>query len=478
MRLRNEALRTGRLLAWFDDERRKNQGLIFLVSGADDIDRLGRIEAACEAALERFGRDRFEWHDVADQTDLSSVDPLFDPSGLTRVEAAEFIDLDEEELLTVLGAATDRMRRLEPQLFPRAGGAVGSPAQGIQLLARDTELGRVEDELEVGHSVQLLAPRRSGKSSLMLELERRLAPASLYLDVERPYTPKHLAAHAAKLALGRSPLAAMEDADRRGWQAVLDDVLVELSRRGPGWSVLLLDEPQALLESIARSPMGGPEPALDVLRDISACCSSHGVRMVVAGSVDLHEVVRRRWDIRRLPGLFGELVPFRLSPLDTSTTELRSVLVGSGLVLDVGDASWLQAHVDLSLPYPAMRFLDGLVGEVRRRGSLTHAELDTELERFLDDTDAFRDIERRAIARAEESRDVLGATRRVLNRLVNDDAGTMPLTELQAEFEALGGQSGEHLSWFEATFPVVRQGSAVYLSARMFRQWWERQAGW
>ena len=83
---------------------------------------------------------------------------------------------------------------------------IGQAVVGDDLYGRDYELARLWEMLEQGEHILMLAPRRVGKTSLMLELRR--APREnwnvIYVDVERGDGPADfVAAVLAALAAGR-----------------------------------------------------------------------------------------------------------------------------------------------------------------------------------------------------------------------------------------------------------------------------------
>ena len=63
---------------------------------------------------------------------------------------------------------------------------VGKPVTGSNLIGRDQELQEFEQCIAMGQSVALIAPRRYGKTSLLLEVIRRSEQRNLfsfYLDL-------------------------------------------------------------------------------------------------------------------------------------------------------------------------------------------------------------------------------------------------------------------------------------------------------
>ncbi len=131
MRLRNDSLKTGRALAWIDpDGRRKGRVLLFMVGGAADIEPLTRIESICRSTIDDRPLKGFAWRAVADPGQISLVDTRLFNAEILRFEACEFHGLGEDQLTTLLDPILDGIVHGNPELLPRAGAAVGAPAEG------------------------------------------------------------------------------------------------------------------------------------------------------------------------------------------------------------------------------------------------------------------------------------------------------------------------------------------------------------
>jgi hypothetical protein len=77
------------------------------------------------------------------------------------------------------------------KIFP-----VGVPVTGKDLIGRDKELEDIKSLLKIGQSVILTAPRKYGKTSLILELLRQLKEEKYYvglIDLFGIVTKRHLA---------------------------------------------------------------------------------------------------------------------------------------------------------------------------------------------------------------------------------------------------------------------------------------------
>jgi hypothetical protein len=151
------------------------------------------------------------------------------------------------------------------------------------------------------------------------------------------------------------------------------------------------------------------------------------------------------------------------------------VLLGTGLVPQTSDLDWLNQHVDLALPYPALRFLDFMASHLRNRGPVDVAGMTRLLEEFLDATDSFKEFDSNLRRRGLQVPGGVRALRSCLDRLAMADPGAeIPRAEID---ECLKGtrRPEELFAWLLETFPVVERGDGVSLDSRLFRRWWRRQ---
>jgi hypothetical protein len=485
MRMRNDNLRTGSLLTCFEQDRLKNRSLLFLVVGATDIDPLREIETACRQHLAAAGLEGFEWNAVPDQGQLAAVDPHLDVARIFRLEVAELTGVDPGELRALLGPALDRLASGQVELFPSAGGAVGGPAEGIQLLGRGREIAALSDLVRQGRSTLLLAPRRSGKTSVLRALERNLAGEyrTVYADLERDFTPADVAARFWALASGERFRLSQQRAEE-DWQGLLEEALSRLAAESERSLLLLLDELVFFLQHLTegrRDEERHRESVLAFLDVLSGACFEVKAQLIFAGSLDLFDYLREvvRIEQNEVPPLLENLYSFPLPPLslDAPKTEMRRVLLGTGLVPQEGDLDWLVENADLATPYAALRLLDYLASRVRAEGQATRGQLDSWLEEFLSQTEVFRDFDEQLRRKGTE---VPGARRAINEALDQIAAGSedlgVPENPIRTLFDRQTSGQGERLfSWFLETFPVRREEGRLLLASRLFRRWWQRQ---
>lgn len=480
MRVRDERLRSGRLLGWFDPtNRQRNSALLFLARGVDDIEPLTRIEQVCNRVLEARGAEDFEWHAVADLAQLASADPSLDPTRLTRIEAAELAMLSAEDLENLLEPAILRLAAGEAQLFPAAGAAVGSVAEGIQFLGRGREIRHAVGLLEAGHSLEILAPRRSGKTSLLRRLEGSL-PKSwsvVFVNLEKEFTAEDLAARFWVRATGEPYRSAQKKAEK-GWERLLTTALERLVT-GSEALVLLLDELVSFFQNQAPGEVERSRVAQAVLETLHRACEAAPVRLVLANSLPLGEFLHEVLGLpkSRLPKLFQSLEAIRIRTLDLQAPhlELRRVLLGTGLVPETSDLDWLNEHVDLALPYPALRFLDFTASHLRTHGPVDELGMTRLLEDFLDTTDAFKEFESNLRRRGLQDTGGLKALRACLDRLAEAEPGAVVHRAEIHECLKDTQRPQELFAWLLETFPVVERDDGVGLASRLFRLWWRRQ---
>src|SRR4051812_7344552 len=398
MRLRNSSLRTGSLLTFFESmERSRNRSLLFLVSGPSDIEPLTALESVCRRHIESSGNQGFEWNALPDQGQLAEVDPLLDASRLTRLEVGELAGIALADLERLLVPVLDRLACGESDLFPAAGGAVGAPAEGIQFLGREAELADLVRRMESGEDLLLYAPRRSGKTSVLRQLEKRLVPvrAVAYLNLERDLSPEDIAARCWSLATGERYRPAQRRVEEIGWEQVVEESFRTLASARSLPLVLLLDELVFFFQNLRKGSdeVENRKAVLAFLRKLTSILEGVDSRLVVAGSLDFLEYLQHRMgvEVKEIPARFRQLQPYPLPPLavDSPALEMRRVLLGTGLVPEAGDLDWLVETVDLGIPYPALRFLDQLAARLRTVGSLDQERMSFFLNEFLDETEAF-----------------------------------------------------------------------------------------
>lgn len=165
MRQRDNLLKTGDLLV--PRALGASRGVLFLVNGSASLDPLRNIHLAvlrCVLDAEQ----RFEWQAVDGPATMSLGASGAVPTEILRLEAVEFAELVEANLDAVLKPALERLFSGQRDLFPVAGGAVGTMAQGVQFLDRRADLQRLREDVVAGRHALLVAPRRTGKTSLLL----------------------------------------------------------------------------------------------------------------------------------------------------------------------------------------------------------------------------------------------------------------------------------------------------------------------
>ena len=230
---------------------------------------------------------------------------------------------------------------------------VGQAVIGRDLFGRETELRRLWENLAQGEHIHMLAPRRVGKTSLMLEMRRKPLKQwhVVYVDVEGAVSPADcVAALIAELAasptyrswlesvpFGKSlsdiwqqlrnsqvttPFLRVELKSAMGkeWPDALDRLQARLANLPESEAHLLLvvDEFSILISRMLRAERGRDDVELMLakLRGWRQSPALRGkVQMLVGGSIGLDGLLRRE----RLSALINDLVPFRLESWDRET---------------------------------------------------------------------------------------------------------------------------------------------------------------
>ena len=439
-------------------DRRRNSSLLFLVEGTADIGGLRNLTAAFDGIGPEL-----RWSTVANHLELGTVDPALDATRVTRFEVAEFEGLGVEPLRELFAPAVEQLQRAEPVQFPSAARAEGCVARGADFLGREEELQRLDERLRAGAHLLLVAPRRSGKTSLLCRLAEVLDGSRYELvDAERFRSCDAFTGELWARATGRPFTAALKEVRQGGWTHFLPRALEMLSAERR--LVLMIDELVFFMQNVGKGAQ-----VCDFLERLSEGVTRAKAVLVVAGSLELERVAKDQLGIE-LPGILGRLEPFALPPLAEGKLDLllRRVLLGTGLVLEAGDAEWLRENVDLAMPYPALRFLSGLASAARER-SLGTDELERELSAFLGSS-AFAETESHLNRLAEEDAVQAERVERVLDLLAAHQV--LPVSEAKAALAPRPEAQAKRLGWMAEHFPLKVKEERVELASRLFRRFW------
>lgn len=261
----------------------------------------------------------------------------------------------------------------------------GQAVIGDDLYGREYELNRLWEMLEQGEHILMLAPRRVGKTSLMLELRR--APREnwdvFYIDVEACKGPADcIAAIIAALAsdpqyrsrfeaipfsaaikdiFGRVSIRAdigamrveLANAMGRDWDRAADQLQTRLTSlpNAERHLLIIFDELPFFLARMLRAggQEHGTELLLSRLRHWRQAPELRGnVHTLVGGSIGLEGVLRRAG----LIGSINDLTPFRLESWDKATAVKFLSSLGHDHNFNLGDESVEQILSLLGDPVP------------------------------------------------------------------------------------------------------------------------------
>ena len=277
---------------------------------------------------------------------------------------------------------------------------IGQAVLGDDLYGRDYELDRLWENLEQGEHILMLAPRRVGKTSLMLELHR--APREnwevIYVDVEGGDGPAdcvasilaELAAHpryrtrfeaipfskAVKDVLNGVSVGVQIPALRvelkraigSEWGHAADQLQARLTSLddASGKLLIILDELPILVSRILRDTDRKPEAELLLARLRhwrQAPALRSKVHTLIGGSIGLEGILRRAG----LSGSINDLVPFRLNSWDRSTAVQFLEELACTCNFPLGDGS-IDRILDLlndPVPYHLQLFFSAIRDESR-----------------------------------------------------------------------------------------------------------------
>ena len=389
----------------------------------------------------------------------------------------------------------------------------GQAVVGDDLYGRGYELATLWERLEAGEHVLLLAPRRVGKTSLMLELRRRPHPKwhVIYIDVEGAADAAdlfadilaQLAGHptyrrglenipgwqAAKDILSAANFSAkarvgelkveFASAMRADWHRRADQIRARLAMPEAEERLLVIIDELPLL--VARLVDNGPrrdaELLLSKLREWRQAPDLRGrVVTLAGGSIGLEGVVQRAG----LSGIINDLVPFHLEAWSASTARQFLCEIGRSSEFPLGEATVEQILALLydPVPYHLQLFFHALRDECRGNpASITPALVNGCFEQRLAGASGTAHLDHYAtrleIALSKQERLVALA---VLSRLAHLASPTelVPVEELQRLSAGREGAFRAALRTLEADGYIRRDGDGVSFRSNLLRRWWQK----
>ena len=389
----------------------------------------------------------------------------------------------------------------------------GQAVMGDDLYGRAYELSRLWEHLTQGDHILMLAPRRVGKTSLMLELRR--APREnwdvVYVDVQSGGGPADCIAailaalvaipkfrnrleafpfsNAVRDILGRLSATVdtgvwrfeLKSAIGREWSNAAEHLQARLMRMPDADSKLLIivDELPILVARMLRTGEGAGEAELLLswFRQLRQAPDLRDrVHTLVGGSIGLEGVLRRAG----LSGLINDLTPFRLDSWDLSTATAFLNALGDDRGFRLDDISVVRILELLQDPVPyhiqlffsALR--DGCKGDA---AGISQEVIDQCFNDRLAGPSGIAHLDHYAtrleIALDAHEHDVAIS---ILGNACRRNSGTS-----LAELEELR-RNGEPTFWsvlrdLEADGYLVRDEDRLEFRSNLLREWWRKRYG-
>ena len=388
---------------------------------------------------------------------------------------------------------------------------VGQAVVGADLFGRADEVRALWHGLERGEHIHMLAPRRVGKTSLMLELRRK--PQRnwhvAYVDVEGAVSPADcVAAIISELAstpsyrtwleampLGRTmgntwhglrgaevsaPFLRVELRSAMGnsWPDTMDRLQMRLGRlpEGDEHLLIIVDELPVLIARMLRQDHGRDqvELLLAKLRGWRQWPPLRGkVHTLIGGSVGLDGILRQEG----LSALINDLVPFPLESWDRPTAARFLKQLGQDHDFHIEDEGILQM-LDLlqdPVPYHVQLFFHELYSEVEGESSaLTAGHIDRCFAERLAGARGTAHLDhygtRLETALDEESY----ATAQAVLTLACGTGGAA-MADVAAMAKGREGVVPAVLNSLEFEGYLRRRGDRVVFRSNLLRTWWRKQ---
>lgn len=381
---------------------------------------------------------------------------------------------------------------------------IGAPVTGDDLYGRHDEIDRLWARLDRDEHLLMLAPRRVGKTSLMLELERdpRAGWDVVYINVEAAESAADLLArvHAALLQHPRyrtwlklgwfrvtSAFAEVNHAKAlsveikrtlgRDWVRAADRLERQLERQSDGRRLLIvIDELPILIVRMLDSGDRAEEASL-LLAKLRQWRQAPGLRgkvqTLVGGSVGLEGVLRRAG----LSASINDLAPFRVTAWSRSTAAsfLRRVSEENRFPLT---DHWIAGILDLlgePVPYHVQLFFAELHDACRASAELSEPLIAQCFEERLTGPAGTPHLDHYA-ARLEV---VFSPTQYEIALTVLARASRFERGVLRSELAGDNSVSdlGQVLQTLESDGYLQRHDGRLAFQSNLLRVWWRKRRG-
>ena len=380
----------------------------------------------------------------------------------------------------------------------------GAPVTGDDLYGRRDEINRLWARLDHGEHLLMLAPRRVGKTSLMLELARdpRAGWDVVYINVEAADSAADLLArvyaallqhprYRTWLKLGWSQVTSALDKVKhakamgveikrtlgRDWVRAADRLERQLERQSDGRRLLIvIDELPILIARMLDSGDRAEEASL-LLAKLRQWRQAPGLRgkvqTLVGGSVGLEGVLRRAG----LSAYINDVTPFRVTAWSRSTAASFLKRVGEENQFPLTD-HWTNRILDLLgelVPYHVQLFFAALHDTCATSSDLSELLVEQCFEERLTGAGGTPHLDHYA-ARLEVA---FGQTQheialRILARASRFERGLLR-SELAGDDSA--SDLGQVLQTLESDGYLHGQEDRLAFQSNLLRVWWRKHRG-
>ena len=404
-----------------------------------------------------------------------------------------------------------------PAVGAPSGVPVGSPVTGDEFFDRDTELAELTGLLRLGASVLITAPRRIGKTSLLLELANRLGDegAFLFVDVQSRTTEadavlklaetaaqhhdlRHVVADAFRNVLGTlfsrldevtlSELSVkLRDGIAPDWRSKADEILERLARAEKP-VVVAFDELPILVSALLCGDDRRMTPErvertrvfLSWLRE-ATIRHRRELRFIVSGSIGLEPLLTRAG----ISETMTTFTPLEVSPWDQTTARrfVEDRTRRAGVAMSDGAADRLLERIACFIPHHVAMFVHFVLQDSRRRGATKCSPADVDRiyhEQMLSvhghvELATYEDRLRRVVAP-----ETLGAALELLTEAAVVGRLTQAAASAVLQAQGLVGRdAAETLRFLLGVFVhdgyLKRRGDDFVFVSNLLRDWWSRR---
>lgn len=505
MRIRNEKTETGHLLSFISkSDPSDNFSFFFPVEGLDQFDTLLEITKGFEKCLEEWPG-IYNYNGYSINKNIEKIFPEMDETRIYFFEQTECLSAELRFIESFGKALLKRFIQKQNVIFPDI--VTGAMAAESNFYNRETTIQNMWELLCNNRNIQLRAPRRFGKTSLLnhitkhpqtgwqvcfVDLEggdsaekfvEKILAALLVKQECVSFLPDHLSglyiyemSQIEQLAILRKERETIQ----RDWKIYVETIFSKIENQSTdNHFLIILDEMSFLIEDMLSQKKNSIEDVTTFMNWFHDFRSRFNtIRFILTGSEHLPSFL----NAYEIKSRLDDLESVQLNLFDEETTEdfIFLVLAGQKVVVSNEEIHVIKDLVGKPIPYFLQLLLDAICEVCKEQKSLSNADIVRIYEHRLLGSNSKRYFESitRQLDRYDryKPRNTAGA-KSILDKLALSD-DPVAIEDLKTIWQ----QTAARIEQFDIILEIMKddiylakdENDHIFIDSKLIKEWWQK----